>query len=271
MTKCGFCHAASGHNRRTCEKIFALREAGHSVKSTHTVEDFPDFFNADSDFEPSPSNGSSSESDKESAPAPKESLPQSRPAPSNNALNVPARAAPRSPSPIISRSLDDLADDAGLFDASIGSPPSFSTPLTNSVPSPRPFRVRPPPQFRLRAPAGFVPRALPPTNNLPYVPPHLRPQLSATSWSANPRLPYRPLMFSTVGHPRMSSRPPSSIQPSALRPRSAIPIRRSVRAVRRNPTVATPASGTSTVPDPSLATSTSTVPVVPATSETVGV
>ena len=88
MAKCGFCHAIAGHNRRTCEKVYALREAGHSVKSTQTIEDFPDFFNDDSDFEPEQSKPSSTEGEEEPPVSANRDQSPDNPAPSDNPLNV---------------------------------------------------------------------------------------------------------------------------------------------------------------------------------------
>lgn len=65
MVKCGFCHV-SGHNRRSCEKIYTLCEAGPSVKSNTTIDDFADFFSKDSDFAPDYSDSSPSSPEAES-------------------------------------------------------------------------------------------------------------------------------------------------------------------------------------------------------------
>ena len=211
MAKCGFCHVAAGHNRRTCDKIAALREAGHSVKSTHTIEDFPDFFNSDSDFEPDKSDDSLLEPAEKPPVVANNGQTPVVPAPSDNPRNVPADPTRRSPSPIISRSLDELAEDNGLFDDSLGSVSPFLTPDSRTGPPPRAITARPLAQHRLRAPAGFATRHVPDINSLPYIPPSLRPRMPSPAWAGNSRTPYQPLQFSSAPAPR-AARPPVSAQ-----------------------------------------------------------
>ena len=270
MAKCGFCHVATGHNRRTCEKIYALREAGHSVKSNQTIEDFADFFNDDSDFTTESSDESPEVMDEEKTSSVKTGQQPQIPDPSDNPLNVPASSTARSPSPIISRSLDDLAADADLFDDSLGSISSFSTPASSSARTPRHIQVRPPAQHNLRAPAEFMPRGIPDANRLPYVPPHLRPNLRSPTLLTTPRAPCRPLQCTSTDPPRSTARPVSSQQLLSQRPRGISTFNRSLRPVRRSdPTYAAtnPASAAST---PMRSTPRAGAPVVPASSASIG-
>ena len=111
-----------------------LREAGHSVKSTHTIKDFPDFFNDDPDFV-------SEHTDSSSSPETSENLPDSvddhqdtkTTAPSDDPHNVHADLTRRSPSPILTHSLNELAAENGLFDDSLDSISPFDTPTPGSA------------------------------------------------------------------------------------------------------------------------------------------
>ena len=204
MVKCGFCHLP-GHNRRSCEKIYALREADNSVISTHTIEDFPDFFSNDPDFVPERADSSSSPETANISDFAEDRQDTKTTAPSDNPRNVHADSTRRSPSPILTHSLDQLADDHGLFDDSLGSISPFDTPTPGVASVPRSISSRPNPQYRLRPPAGFSARPLPDYSNLPYVPPQFRPRGAVSARTLYPPLQLQPTPFSGAAPRPISS------------------------------------------------------------------
>ena len=139
--------------------------------STNTIEDFPDFFSNDPDFVPERADSSSSPETAENISDFAEDRQDTKTtAPSDNPRNVHADSTRRSPSPILTHSLDQLADDHGLFDDSLGSISPFDTPTPGVASVPRSISSRPNPQYRLlRPPAGFSAKPLPDYDNLSCV------------------------------------------------------------------------------------------------------
>ena len=126
MVKCGFCHAV-GHNRRRCPEIAKLGARGIPVLADAIIEDFPDRDN-DPDYVPEEETSISSFGSSRGEVAPPEDPRHANPPPppSDNPQNRPAQFGSTNlpPSPIFSSSLDEIAEQNGLFNDEL-----FSSPL----------------------------------------------------------------------------------------------------------------------------------------------
>ena len=215
MVKCGFCHKL-GHNRRRCDEIRKLGLKGIDVPADAIIEDFQDELNdKDSNFEPSSSSDSAQEDAITQTQREDEVVPAERtPAPSVNPLNVAADARRVSSSPINPDSLDDLLEEAVVFD-SIDSNLDVSPSASLHTPSPAEIRAS------LPINAARTLRSLSGGNiqRPAYVPPHLRgsalarPPLGSPARSVFPQLAMRPMSRTPV-RPRVPLLPHARTRPT---------------------------------------------------------
>ena len=216
MSACGFCHKV-GHNRRTCAEIKKLGAKGIVVEDDQTIEDFPDRSD-DSDYEPNPEEEEDDDdeddeqkrADFSSSDAQRRSIP----APSENPLNQPADPSRPSPSPILelSESMEKLANDHGLFDTSLDTPP----------PAQPQFVPRAGGMSHSRNPA-WTPSSVQQTP--PYVPPHMRGTPLSSPFLNNPVSAYPRIQLHQVPRPSVPMTPTAILRNP--RPRIVTAIRTS--------------------------------------------
>lgn len=246
MVKCGFCHVL-GHNRRGCDEIRKLGLKGIAVPHDAIIEDFQDILDEkDSDFEPERSSDSEVGDDVPTQVQPDSEVePQEQtPAPSDNPLNVAADARRVSSSPVNPQSLDELLEEAVVFDT-INSNLEVSPSLSLHTPSPAEVRASLPLSVGRSSQNSVSGTAHRP----PYVPPHLRgialarPPIRSPARTDYPQLTMQPVprLPRTPVRPQVSLLPRARVGPT-FSPASILRnyrpnTRRRITAVRRNPLV----------------------------------